>query len=110
MSERAARSGTPPPPSPERQVRYAWAAQLLAGSRALDAACGAGWGTATLAAAGVSAVGADFSPAAIAAARDEHGERAEFREGDLRDLPFGEAEFDAVVCFEALAQVADSRP
>lgn len=95
---------------PERQVRYRWAAQLCGSSRVLDAACGAGWGTALLAASGASAVGVDVSPAAIAAARRDHGERAEFQEADVRELPFAEAEFDCVLCFEAITHLADPGP
>lgn len=94
----------------ERWVRYGWAAELVAGSRVLDAACGAGWGTALLARDADKAVGVDHSPAALADARERHGELVELVElveGDLRALPFGEAEFDHVVCFEALAHVAD---
>ena len=92
--------------APERAVRYRWAAGAVAGGRVLDAGCGAGWGTALLARE-AEAVGVDLSPAAIAAARREHGEEAEFAEGDLGALPFGEAAFDAVVCFEALTHLAD---
>jgi SAM-dependent methyltransferase len=72
----------------------------------LDAACGGGWGTAVLAEA-ATAVGVDLSPAAIAAARREYDEKAEFVEGDLRELPFADGEFDSLVCFEAIAHVDD---
>jgi SAM-dependent methyltransferase len=53
------------------------------------------------------AVGVDFSPATIAAARREHGEQAEFVEGDLRELPFRGEEFDGVVCFETIPHIAE---
>ncbi|HEX6687818.1 MAG TPA: class I SAM-dependent methyltransferase [Solirubrobacterales bacterium] len=92
---------------PEREVRYRWAASILAGDTVLDAACGRGWGTARLASRAARTVGVDLSPGAIADARREHGDRAEFREGDLRQLPFGDDEFDSVVCFEAITHVAD---
>jgi SAM-dependent methyltransferase len=95
------------PPAPERLARYRWAAELVAGSRVLDVACGAGWGTATLGAGGGAAVGVDLSPAAIADARREHGGRADFHEGEMLDLPFAGGEFDNVVCFEALVHVAE---
>jgi SAM-dependent methyltransferase len=51
------------------------------------------------------AVGVDFSPAAIAAARSAYAGRAEFVEADLRSLPFDAGEFDGVVCFETLTHV-----
>lgn len=94
-------------PGPERQARYRWASRLAAGGRVLDAACGGGWGTAVLAESAAGAVGVDFSPAAIADARRDYGEVANFQEGDLRRLPFDAGEFDCVVCFEAIAHVAD---
>lgn len=74
----------------------------------LDAGCGSGWGAALLAQGAKSVVGIDFSPASISEAKKEHGELADFREGDLQAIPFGDAEFDTVVCFEAIAQVADT--
>jgi SAM-dependent methyltransferase len=89
-------------PGLERLARYRWAAQLTARRRVLDAACGGGWGTAVLAAGDAEAVGVDLSPAAIADARQKYGHFADFREGDLRSLPFADSEFDSVVCFEAL--------
>lgn len=91
----------------ERQARYRWAAELFSGARVLDAACGAGEGTALLAARAGGVVGVDLSPAVLAVAADAHGDVAEFREGDLRALPFDPGEFDHAVCFEALAHVAD---
>ena len=94
-------------PNLERHARYRWAAEALAGGRVLDAACGVGWGTALLAGGCAEAVGVDLSPAAIAEAREAHGEAARFERGDLRELPFGDGDFDHVVCFEALAHVAD---
>lgn len=81
---------------------------MIAGGRVLDAACGAGWGTALLAERAAEAVGIDVSPPAIAEARREHGERASFHEGDLLETPFGDGEFDHVVCFEALAQAGET--
>lgn len=61
-----------------------------------------------LAESAVEAVGVDLSPIAISEARSEHGDGARFLEGDLREMPFEDGEFDHVVCFEALAQVAET--
>lgn len=94
-------------PAPERVVRYRWAAGVAGGLRVLDAACGAGWGTATLAETAAAAVGVDLSPGAIATARRERGSAAEFVEGDLRRLPFASGEFDLATCFEALAHLTE---
>jgi SAM-dependent methyltransferase len=90
-----------PSASPERLARYLWATEVAGGGRVLDAACGSGWGTVELTR-NAAAVGVDISPAAIGAARETFGELADFREGDLRNLPFDDAEFDCAVCFEAL--------
>jgi SAM-dependent methyltransferase len=95
------------PTSLEREIRYRWAAEATAGGRVLDAACGRGWGTAVLAVTATAAVGVDFAPGPILDAQRDHGEVADFHEGDLRNLPFNEEEFDGVVCFEALAHVAE---
>lgn len=73
----------------------------------LDAGCGTGWGTACLAAVAERAVGVDMSPAAILDAEREHGDLADFQQGDLRSLSFEDGTFDGVVCFEALGHVAE---
>jgi ubiquinone/menaquinone biosynthesis C-methylase UbiE len=67
-----------------------------AGTRLLDVATGPGFIAAAAAARGAHAIGLDFSPAMIAAARARHP-GIEFREGDAEALPFGAASFDAVV-------------
>lgn len=98
-----------PTSAPEHQVRYAWAARLLDGRRVLDTGCGTGSGTALLARRASEAIGVDNSPATIDDARRLHGgPRLQFRQADMRELPFDDAEFEAVVCFEALPQVADT--
>lgn len=92
----------------EHQARYNWAAQLAAGREVLDAGCGVGWGTVRLAEAGTArAVGVDIDQPALASARERAGGRAEFVKGDLLALPFGDASFDFVVCFEAIEHVSD---
>ena len=53
----------------EHMARYAFAARLARGKRALDAGCGAGYGSAELARAALSVVGIDSSPDAIEFAR-----------------------------------------
>ncbi len=93
----------------EHQTRYRWAAQVAGGRQVLDAGCGAGYGSAVLAAAGaLGVIGIDVSPEAVEAAAREHGAAAEFRAADLEDLPFEDASFDLVTCFEAIEHVADS--
>ena len=70
------------------ESQVAWlAGRLPAGGRVLDLACGPGLYTHLLARRGFKALGADFSPAAIAYARRraaEDGLAAEYAEADIR--------------------------
>lgn len=92
----------------EHQLRYRWASTIAAGQEVLDAGCGAGWGTALLAAAGAQrTVGIDSSEEALADARRRTGETAELIRGDLCELPFDDASFDLVVCFDEVGRIAD---
>lgn len=80
-------------------------ARLPEGARILDAGCGSGQGTIRLARAGYRAVGVDVAPAMLARARQAAqaaGAEVEFREGALEQLPFGDGEFDGVLCVTAL--------
>jgi 2-polyprenyl-3-methyl-5-hydroxy-6-metoxy-1,4-benzoquinol methylase len=92
----------------EHQARYRWAAPLAAGVDVLDAASGEGYGAAILAQAGARrVVGVDRDPEAVLNARERAGDLAEFMLGDLRSLPFQDAAFDVVTCFEAIEHVID---
>jgi ubiquinone/menaquinone biosynthesis C-methylase UbiE len=76
------------------------AADLHAGWRVLDVACGNGNATLAAARSGTTAVGVDYVPALLQSARERaasEGLDAEFRVGDAEALPFGENEFDAVL-------------
>ncbi|HLX89018.1 MAG TPA: methyltransferase domain-containing protein [Acidimicrobiales bacterium] len=90
----------------EHVARYALAGQLAHGRRVLDAGCGVGWGTQWLLRSGAaSAKGLDISAEAIADSKRRVPE-AEFVQGDLARIPWEDATFDLVVCFEALEHVA----
>jgi ubiquinone/menaquinone biosynthesis C-methylase UbiE len=66
--------------------------------RVLDVGCGTGRVAGRLASVfGVDAVGVDRSAAMIAEARRDHGAVARFEIGDVEQLPFDAAEFDAVL-------------
>jgi len=88
-------------------VTLPWAKDLVgrvgvqSGDRVLDVACGTG-AVARVAAeqAGESGrvVGLDINPGMLAVARSLGSELIEWRDGSALELPFGEAEFDVVLC------------
>ncbi len=91
----------------EHHVRYRFAAGLVGGRRVLDAGCGVGWGSVVLQESGaVSVTSLDIDRGAT---RDAHRRSSAIRvvQGDLESLPFGDGEFDAITCFEAIEHVAD---
>jgi SAM-dependent methyltransferase len=90
----------------EHLARYRLAAQLAGSRRVLDVACGAGYGTAMLAAAARSAVGVDLDAATVEYARGRYGS-AEFVVGDAAALPFEDGAFDLVVSFETIEHVPE---
>src|SRR4051812_7524745 len=87
-------------------ARYRFAAQFAGGRRVLDAACGEGYGTTMLAAAGArSATGADIDQPTVDRAREKYG--LAFECSDVAALPFEDSSFDLVVSFETLEHVSD---
>jgi SAM-dependent methyltransferase len=80
--------------------RVVEALALAPGARVLDVACGTGAVALRAARAGADVVGIDISPDQLAKAREAaaaEGLAIRFEEGDCQELPFGDAEFDAVV-------------
>lgn len=76
------------------------AADLHAGWRVLDVACGNGNATLAAARRGTSAIGVDYVPALLESARDRaatEGLDAEFHDGDAEALPFDDNAFDATI-------------
>jgi protein-L-isoaspartate O-methyltransferase len=92
----------------EHLARYEWAASIAAGRRALDAGCGTAYGTAMLAAASAhSATGVDIAGGVLEAVRADVPDAVRLDVGDVRDLPYEDASFDLVVCFEVIEHVAE---
>lgn len=75
----------------------------------LDAACGTGRHSRTLAARGHRVIGVDLSPEMIAKARASVP-GGEFHEGRLDALPLPDTSVDAIVCALALVHVPDLAP
>jgi ubiquinone/menaquinone biosynthesis C-methylase UbiE len=79
--------------------RVVAALALEPGTRLLDAACGTGGIALRAAEAGADVVGIDISADQLVKARraaDAAGLSIRFDEGDCQELPYGDAEFDAV--------------
>ncbi|MEP7023661.1 MAG: class I SAM-dependent methyltransferase [Actinomycetota bacterium] len=79
--------------------------QAVPGAPVADLGCGPGHVTGWLADRGVAAVGIDLSPAMVAAARRDYLD-AQFRAGDLLQLPAADGEFGVAVMFYAIIHLA----
>lgn len=87
----------------EHWHRYAFARRYAEGLRALDAACGEGYGTALLATSAAEVVGVDIDAGSIKHAQSAYGTpRVRFVEGSCTRLPLPDASFDVVVSFETI--------
>lgn len=90
----------------EHLARYLLAAQLASGCRALDAACGEGYGTQLLARAGAErALGVDVDEATVRAARERYG--GHYEAADVERLPLDDDSFDLIASFETIEHVDD---
>ena len=81
-------------------ARLASWAGVRAGERLLDVACGTGVVAVTAARAGARVTALDLTPELLARARENAqiaGVDIDFHEGDVEELPFGDAAFDVVL-------------
>ena len=87
----------------EHMARYAFAARLARGKRALDAGCGAGYGSAELARAALSVVGIDSAAGAVEYARANYSlPNLTFEQASREALPHADGSFDLIVAFEVI--------
>ena len=87
------------PETTRAEAEFLWKSlRLEPGMRVLDVPCGDGRLALELAARGCRVTGVDISPEFLAVARTaERGLDVEWRQSDMRDLPW-QGEFDAVYC------------
>ena len=84
-------------PQASRLVKHAG---IQPGQRVLDVACGTGVVAVTAARLGARVTGLDLTPELLERARENAGVagvEVDWHEGDLEELPFGDAAFDAVL-------------
>jgi SAM-dependent methyltransferase len=84
-------------PAAAQLVRHS---RIRSGQRVLDVACGTGPVAVTAARAGATVNGIDLTPQLLDRARENAalaGVNVDFREADVEQLPFSDAEFDVVV-------------
>src|SRR3954454_2458666 len=87
----------------EHLARYAFAARLARGKRVLDAGCGAGYGSAELAHAAQTVIGADVAAEAVDVAREHYRlPNLHFEQASCAALPHRDSVFDLIVAFEVI--------
>ncbi len=93
----------------QHHLRYEWAARFVCGKDVLDIACGSGYGTRILAAAGARTVlGADVdAPSVEAASRQSNAETVSFRVADATATGLPSASLDVITSFETIEHVRD---
>jgi SAM-dependent methyltransferase len=90
----------------EHLARYAFAARLATGRRALDAGCGAGYGASELARKAQIVFALDVSAEALAFAHDRYTD-VRFLEGSCAQIPLKNASVDLVTAFEVIEHIPD---
>lgn len=93
----------------EHLNRYKLAQKYVKNKRVLDAACGAGYGTKMLQAAGASHVlGVDIDEASLANARKTYAhDLIDYTYGNVNKLELEDKSFDVVVSFETIEHIDD---
>jgi len=90
----------------EHVARYLFAVQFASAKRVLDLGSGCGYGTALLAEVAAQAIGIDSAPEALAYACTHYSHpRLRFVQASALALPFPDATFDLIVCFELIEHV-----
>jgi SAM-dependent methyltransferase len=94
----------------EHLARYLFAARLARRRRVLDIGCGTGYGSAELAHAAASVTGLDLAPEAVVLARNSYAaSNLQYIAASATSIPFADASFDLIVCFEVIEHIHDWR-
>ena len=92
----------------EHRHRYCFAAELVAGRRVLDIACGEGYGSALLAKSAQHVIGVDIADGAVRHARQRYqAQNLAFEVGSCVSIPIGDGSVDVVVSFETIEHLAE---
>lgn len=91
----------------EHYQRYNAVLNIVKGKKVLDAACGAGYGTALMASVAEEVTGIDISSEAISFANHRYSDisNARYLEASIAELPFSDNTFDVIVSFETIEHV-----
>jgi len=90
--------------------RYEFARDYCEAKRVLDVACGTGYGSSLLSQAAAQVWGIDMCAEAVEFASRVYGsDRVQFRRSFAELTEFDDADFDVVVCFEALEHMLSAR-
>jgi ubiquinone/menaquinone biosynthesis C-methylase UbiE len=94
----------------EHLHRYAFAKNLVANKKVLDAACGEGYGSDLLAKYAKQVTGLDIDKTSIAHANDRYKkDNLNFIQGSCSQLSFDDNTFDCVVSFETLEHLSEQQ-
>ncbi len=93
----------------EHYQRYNAVMDIVKGKKVLDAACGAGYGTALMATVAEKVIGIDISAETIAYAQKRYAEQenASYVEASIAELPFEDHSFDVIVSYETIEHVTE---
>lgn len=91
----------------EHYQRYNAVLNIVKGKKVLDAACGAGYGTALMASVAEEVTGIDISSEAISYANTRYSDigNARYLEASIAELPFSDNSFDVIISFETIEHV-----
>ena len=91
----------------EHMQRYKSVLRLVEGKKVLDAACGAGYGSALMSSVAKEVTGIDISSEAISYDNERYGHISNLKyiEASIAELPFEDNSFDVIISFETIEHV-----